>query len=525
MRIRVFVLLLAAFGLSEDLRAQNSQASAHEWAKGAVAPVSVANKMTGSRTFCSEGRAGSFPCKNVDLLSFLPIVDLGGSEFTRLNDIWGWTDPQTGREYALVGRTDGTAFVDVTDPENPILAGSLPSVGGAESGWRDVKTMGDYALVVMDFPSEGIRHGLQVFDLTRLRGVTNPPQTFQEDALYTEFARAHNIVANEESGFAYAVGTETCGGGLHMINVQDPLNPEFAGCFGESGYTHDAQCVMYQGPDLEYQGREICIGSNASHIGITDVSDKTNVVLISATSYPSVQYTHQAWLTPDQRYLLVDDELDELRDVDVLTTRTLIFDVMELDDPQIITEYFATVPSTDHNQYVRDDRAFQANYTSGLRVLDISDIATPTEVGFFDTYPADNEPGFRGAWSNYPFFESGIVVVSTIAEGFFVLEPTGPAQISAATPQVPDSFELLAAYPNPFNTVTTIQLAVDQPQNVRVAVFDIRGREVAVLHDGFVEAGGLRAMAFDASGIASGVYVVRANGDTSVGSLTVTLQK
>ncbi len=46
------------------------------------------------------------------------------------NDIWGWADPMTGREYALMGMTDGTAFVDVTDPDNPAVLGKLPTVGG-----------------------------------------------------------------------------------------------------------------------------------------------------------------------------------------------------------------------------------------------------------------------------------------------------------------------------------------------------------------------------------------------------------
>jgi hypothetical protein len=41
---------------------------------------------------------------------------MGADGNVRGNDIWGWTDPLDGREYALVGRNDGTAFVDVTDP-------------------------------------------------------------------------------------------------------------------------------------------------------------------------------------------------------------------------------------------------------------------------------------------------------------------------------------------------------------------------------------------------------------------------
>jgi hypothetical protein len=65
----------------------------------------------------------SFGCSgNVQLQSFLPINELGGGRGVGLNDIWGWTDPQTDREYALVGRSNGTSFVDVTDPSNPAIS-------------------------------------------------------------------------------------------------------------------------------------------------------------------------------------------------------------------------------------------------------------------------------------------------------------------------------------------------------------------------------------------------------------------
>ena len=521
MRIHALVLLLAAFAGSGDLLAQVRTSAAHEATKGTGQPPVEANSIIGSRTRCTNGLAGEFPCSNVDLLAHLTIGAIGGDLSTRLNDIWGWTDPNTGREYALVGRTDGTAFIDVSNPQNPVYLGSLPAVGGAESAWRDVKTIGNYALVVMDFPTEGVRHGIQVFDLTLLRGISNPPIEFEETAHYTEFARAHNIVVNEETEYAYAVGTETCGGGLHMVDFRDPLSPTFAGCYANSGYTHDAQCVIYSGPDAEYDGREICIGSNANHVVIADVTDKSNVQPISATTYPDIRYAHQAWLTPDHRYLLLDDELDS----SLPGTRTMIFDVVELDDPQPIVEYFGTTTSTDHNQYVRRDRVFQANYTSGLRVLDISEITQPKEVGFFDTYTADDNPGFRGAWSNYPFFTSGLVILSSINEGFFVLDPTGPAVTDAQDTDLPRDFALLAAYPNPFNSTTTVRVQVDQPQQVRIAAYDVQGREVAVLHNAFIEAGGTRDLTFDASKLANGIYVIRAEGGSARGSVTVTLQK
>src|SRR5690606_38153284 len=153
---------------------------------------------------CEGGRAAGYPCRSVDLLSFLPIPRIGGGPQTRLNDIWGWTDPETGREYALVGRSDGTAFVDVTDPGRPVYLGGLPLTQLARpTPWRDVKVYADHAFIVADAAGT---HGMQVFDLRRLRDVADPPVVFDETNLYFGFEEAHNIAINEATGYAYATG-------------------------------------------------------------------------------------------------------------------------------------------------------------------------------------------------------------------------------------------------------------------------------------------------------------------------------
>ncbi|MEM1269970.1 MAG: choice-of-anchor B family protein, partial [Bacteroidota bacterium] len=218
--------------------------------------------VTGGKLSCEDGPAAGFDCKGMDLVAFLPTKDIGGERGVNLNDIWGWTDPETGKEYALVGRVDGTSFVDITNPEMPVYVGDLPLTEGARPNtWRDIKVFADHAFVVADNAGE---HGMQVFDLTQLRGIEEP-QTFTETAIYRGINSAHNIVINEETGFAYAVGSsgggETCGGGLHMIDINEPTNPTFAGCFADAstgrsgtGYSHDAQCVVYTGPDADYSG-------------------------------------------------------------------------------------------------------------------------------------------------------------------------------------------------------------------------------------------------------------------------------
>lgn len=391
--------------------------------------------VTGGIVECSSGEAGLFECGgDVQLLSFLPIPDIGGERGVGLNDIWGWTDETTGREYALVGRTNGTSFVDVTDASNPRYLGDLPMTEGSRANaWRDIKVYRDHAYVVADGAGA---HGMQVFDLTRLRDVTTP-QTFTADTVYNQIFSAHNIVINEESGFAFAVGSnsggEVCGGGLHMIDIRDPKAPKFAGCFADTqtgiagtGYSHDAQCVTYSGPDADYRGREICFGSNENALSIADVTNKDSTVALSSASYPNVAYAHQGWLTDDQAYFYMNDEGDEASGT-TERTRTLIWDVSDLDDPQFLGEYLGETGAIDHNLYVKGDTMYESNYVSGLRIIDISDRQNPKEIGYFDSVPkSPNNAVFNGSWSNYPYFRSGTIVFTSIREGLFVVRVRRP---------------------------------------------------------------------------------------------------
>jgi choice-of-anchor B domain-containing protein len=215
---------------------------------------------------CVNGRVlNRFPCQNVDMLAFIPKEALGitipvsrPDVTVNLNDVWGWTDIETGREFALVGGVDRTTFVEISDPLSPRVLGWLTSHQKMADGspmrsiWRGIKVYGDFAFIVADAQNQ---HGMQVFDLRQLLTVRNGPIDFAETA-HLPFGSAHNIVMNEETGYAYAVGTSRnaavgdCQGGLLMINVLDPRNPKRAGCFPDDGYTHDAQCVVYRGPDV-----------------------------------------------------------------------------------------------------------------------------------------------------------------------------------------------------------------------------------------------------------------------------------
>ncbi|MDC8000999.1 choice-of-anchor B family protein [Aequorivita todarodis] len=446
-----------------------------------------------AQTPCVNGMAGQYPCNGLDLMSRITLSTFGTD---RGNDSWGWTDPQDGTEYAIMGLGNGTAFVDISDPVNPVYLGKLPTHTDS-STWRDIKVYNNYAFIV----SEASGHGMQVFDLTRLRSVSNAPEIFTEDAHYNGFGHCHNIVINEETGFAYAVGTSTYGGGPHFVNIQNPLNPVAAGGFSGDNYCHDAQVVIYDGPDTDYTGREIFFGSNEDRVSIVDVTDKNNPIGISNGFYGSVDYTHQGWLTDDKNYFIIGDELDESSFG--FNTRTIIFDVKDLDNPVVHFEYEAEVAAIDHNGYVVGDDFYLSSYRAGLRILDISDIENQNmaETKYFDTYPGSNSANFDGAWSVYPFFASGNIVISDIDRGLFIVrDPLLGVNDS--------SISSFAIAPNPAKDLITITSKTEP--FAKVEIFNVLGQKVMDLN--FANS---LSENIDISKLQSGMYVVKINSTTT----------
>lgn len=368
-------------------------------------------------TPCENGMAGTFPCSGYDLMGR---ISLNTFQASSANDIWGWTDTVNNKEYAIIGLDNGTAFVDITDSDNLRYLGKLPTAT-VNSTWRDIKVYKNHAFIV----SEAEGHGMQVFDLEKLRNVTTSPKTFSADARYTGFGNCHNIVINEDTGFAYAVGTardDLYSGGVHFVNILDPKNPQASGGYGASGYTHDGHVITYSGPDSNFGGKEIFVGANEDHVVLVDVSNKTVPEEISTITYSNFAYTHQGWFTQDQKYFILGDELDEVNFG--FSSRTLVFDFSDLTAPVLHDTYLGKTNAIDHNGYVRESEFFLANYTAGVRVLDISGIQDKSisEIGFFDTYPSDNKTDFNGVWSVYPFFSSNKIVVSDINSGLFVIK-------------------------------------------------------------------------------------------------------
>ena len=397
---------------------------------------------------------GPFPdTEKMKLLGQLTNEELGMSRlvFTGasfLSDIWGWTSPDTGDEYAIVGTSSGVAFARISDPVNPEFLGLVPTTDTStlRNFWWDIKTYNNHAYWVTEVNDAGVA----IFDLTRLDGMgaVSADTRLEEDARYEGegYIRAHNISINEATGFAYLTGAsknstvdpEFTDDGLIILDLKEPLAPEEVGQIRNID-SHDAQIVIYDGADVEHQGKEIAVVFNGTdlNVGIYDVTDKDNIHTLSVTTYPGASYTHQGWLTEDQKYMVMGDEEDELfgvsdpKNPDLPdTARTYIWDIQDLDAPVIHGTFDSPAASIDHNLFVKGDKVYQAHYTAGIRVLQINDDGNGlslSELAHMDTEPRipnhnmnHNLNIFVGPWGVYPFFDSGTIIASDGLNGLII---------------------------------------------------------------------------------------------------------
>ena len=464
-----------------------------------------------------SGFAGAYPCNDYDLMSNISIETLTGVTGAEGSDVWGWTDPSNGKEYALIATTHNTVFVDVSSPINPIILGRIETETSSNV-WRDVKIYNNHAFIVADNVGA---HGLQVFDLTKLRDGVDSDLTYtltdNDYIVYNGIGSCHNIVINESEAMAYVVGCDNASGGPVFIDISSPLSPNIIGTYPDDGYTHDAQVVTYNGPDTSpdpnttsipsYVGREILIASNGSFGGsdklvIVDVTDKNSPFKIGEIAYSQPGYAHQGWFTDDHRYFIMGDETDEQSYG--MNTRTLIFDLSNLDLPVLHGTYSGPSAAIDHNGYVKGDEFFMANYRAGMRVLHVPTLLsannTNSEIGFFDTYPNDDNTAFNGAWSIYPYFDSGNILISDIERGLFVVRKSGT--LSTTDIVLNDTFTIS---PNPSNHNPTIKAKSNQRIEM-IEVYNVLGQKT-FSKDNI----NLEEYVLPTDDFASGMYLVKIN--------------
>lgn len=323
------------------------------------------------------------------------------AHFNTYNEIWGYA--QDGREYAIIGSTNGVHIHDITDEGSEQQVAFVP---GSEQGvvvvHRDYHDYGGYLYAVCD---EG-NSTLQIIDMSSLPD--SAPQVYSSNAL---FPRAHNIFIDSVSARMYV-----CGGPLQfaVFSLADPVNPTLlvnaptqVGFWSDIGYVHD----VYVENDVAY--------CNAGDNGffVVDFSDINDILLLGAlTFYPQPGYNHSGWLMDNGNYYCLADENHGL-DMKIL-------DVSDLSDIEVLDTIDTGVNplSIPHNPIYNGDLLHVAYYHDGYYVWDCSNPASPVIVGYYDTSTQPHQTDYRGAWGVYPFLPSGRVLVSDMQEGLFVLD-------------------------------------------------------------------------------------------------------
>ena len=138
------------------------------------------------------------------ILILMGYVSLEEMEAEAGNDIWGWTDLDNGgdgRSMQLWDSITEQHLLIFLIQQNLFILGKLPTAT-EDSSWRDMKVYNNHVFIV----SEATEHGLQIFNLSKLRGVESQ-QVFSADYIDNSFGQAHNIAINEDIGYAYIAGS------------------------------------------------------------------------------------------------------------------------------------------------------------------------------------------------------------------------------------------------------------------------------------------------------------------------------
>ena len=382
---------------------------------------------------CTQGAAGSFPCRNLDFQSQIPLSAFASQPVSAAN-VWGFVDLNDNREYAVVGLRNGTAIVEVTDPANPRQVVTIP---GNASAWREVKVYQvrdnvanrwrAYAYVT----TEAANSGLQTIDMSGLpnSAVLAPPNldTSSQHTLYvSNIEYSGNVALPGATPILYVAGSNLTGGSWRAYSLANPAAPVLRSAASNGHYMHDstslritdartAQCALGHNPC------DVLVDFDVDQVELWDVTDPVQSVFLGAATNPSNRYIHSGWPTADQRHVLFHDELEEIQFG--LGTQIYTLGLADLRAPTVTTSYTGSTTTTDHNGYMVGNFYYVSHYRRGVVVFDATNPNQLVEVAHFDNYltPATNSAGTDGTWGVYPFLPSGNVLVSDIENGLFVL--------------------------------------------------------------------------------------------------------
>jgi len=424
------------------------------------------------------------------------------------NEVWGVA--RNGKEYAIIGSTAGTHFIEVTETGTLEESFFIPGkVSSPQIIHRDYHTYGNYLYAVAD---EG-NSTLQIMDLSALPDTLTV--VYDSDAV---LRRAHNIFIDELNARLYAFSVTGSFGyaAMAIYDISEPLNPlplathRYFGSFSVSHF-HDG----FVRDNIAF------LNAGTSGFAIVDFTDATSPVLLDLlTDYPEKGYNHSGWLSEDCRYFVMADETwgSDLK----------MLDVQNFGDAEVVATFNAGSQhpnSIPHNQIIACDYLYVSYYYDGLQVFDISEPRKPKRVLYYDTSEENYDRTYEGAWGVYPFLPSGKILVSDMQEGLFVLEGIDAGcessftqsycEMTTSTTTAFAEKASIQLFPQPTSNALNVNISLTKAQtDVKFDLYDLNGHLVQRFHSGNLNSG-TNTLSFRLSAkLPAGLYTLRIHNAT-----------
>ncbi len=423
---------------------------------------------------------------NIELLGRWTIPVDKVEEFgTKHSSCWGYA--QEGREYAIVSCSNGTAYIDITDPSFPEFIDFVES-DVKNATWREYKTYKHYAYQISD--DQGANH-FDIVDMSYLPDSVHV--AYKGSSEY--FKTGHTIFI--EGDFMYIGALNKQSMAVFSL-LEDPERPKLLRTLSQDhpGYVHD----MFVRNDTIYASMGTVNG-----LKIFVYKEDKFTLLGSFTNYPFTGFNHSCILTPDGKTLIFTDEVPPN-----LPAKSL--DVSDPANPVLVdTFYSQTRKATLHNPFLAYNNTFvMASNADGVQVFDFSDPAEIKMRGYFDTHyqsgPDNTNGGNFGAWSAYTQLPSKNLVVVDRQNGLFVLDATKAYfPVTSVDKSNRESIKI-SSYPNPSENNFQIEIPGNITGKLEVKIFSTAGN---MIYHNIMEAQVLKQHKFSAGNWPAGVYLIQ----------------
>lgn len=398
-----------------------------------------------------------------------PETDNTGFDGRKYSGCWGWYQASKGKEYAIVGTSAKTYFIEVTNPAAPVIRDSVMAKH-AGCTWRELKTYQNYCYVVSD---DSPPNSFQIIDMQYL---PDSVHVVYDDKTY--FERGHTVWVDGNKLYVGGVTYSTSiGVNMQVYSLATPTAPVLLRSLSQDypsiNYVHD----MFVINDTVYAS----CGNQGLYVFKFNTSGNTFTQLGSFTGYTEAGYNHSSYITTNRQSLVFCDEAPtglsfKVANVSNLSNITL----SSLAKPNTNTEFVA------HNPYVVGNKyAYVSCYQDGLMLYDITNPASPVLAGYFDTHPqgganAGNNYGsgsYRGNWGAYPYLPSGLIIACDMQNGVFFLQANSVTGNSTGIKERGNSLEA-TVYPNPAQNVITIAFINPEAKSYRLEIINVLGQTV-----------------------------------------------